>query len=138
MESGQFLTFMLSGQEYGFDALKVIEVINPVAVTGVPMSETSVVGVMNFRGEVIPLVDLACLIHFDSTARNGKIIVVTHKGSMYGLLVDMVREIITPESFIEASELGDVKLPFLHSVTQTQNGLVRLLDVGAAIESLVK
>lgn len=138
MESRQFLTFILAGQEYGVDALRVIEVINPVSVTSVPMSEPSIIGVMNFRGEVIPLVDLACLIHFDSAVRNGKIIVVSHKGSMFGLLVDMVREIINPDSFIEASELGDVKLPFLQSVTQTQNGLVRLLDVGAAIESLVK
>lgn len=137
MDSRQFLTFILSGQEYGVDALKVIEVINPVSVTSVPMSDPSVIGVMNFRGEVIPLVDLACLIHFDSTVRNGKIIVISHRDSMYGLLVDLVREIIMPDSFIEASELGDVRLPFLLSVTQTQNGLVRLLDVGAAVESLV-
>jgi chemotaxis signal transduction protein len=92
---------------------------------------------MNFRGDVIPLIDLAHIIASDSSVASGKIIVITHNEAMCGLLVDMVREIITPDSFIEASELGDVKLPHLQSVTQTQTGLVRLLDIGSTMESLV-
>lgn len=137
MGSKQFLTFMLAGQEYGIDALKVIEVINPSSVTKVPASGKSIKGVMNFRGDVIPLIDLAHIIASDSSVASGKIIVITHNEAMCGLLVDMVREIITPDSFIEASELGDVKLPHLQSVTQTQTGLVRLLDIGSTMESLV-
>jgi purine-binding chemotaxis protein CheW len=137
MEARQYLTFMLSGQEYGVDALKIIEVINPVTVTSVPMSDPSVIGIMNFRGEVIPLVDLSKLISSDSSSTNGKIIVISHQDSMYGLLVDMVREIITPDSFIEASELGEVTLPHLQAITQTQTGLVRLLDIGSAVGSLI-
>lgn len=128
---------MLAGQEYGIDALKVIEVINLSSVTKVPASGKSIKGVMNFRGDVIPLIDLAHIIASDSSVSSGKIIVITHNEAMCGLLVDMVREIITPDSFIEASELGDVKLPHLQSVTQTQTGLVRLLDIGSAMESLV-
>lgn len=128
---------MLAGQEYGIDALKVIEVINPSSVTKVPASGKSIKGVMNFRGDVIPLIDLAHIIASDSSVASGKIIVITHNEAMCGLLVDMVREIITPDSFIEASELGDVKLPHLQSVTQTQTGLVRLLDIGSTMESLV-
>lgn len=128
---------MLAGQEYGIDALKVIEVINPSSVTKVPASGKGIKGVMNFRGDVIPLIDLAHIIASDSSVASGKIIVITHNEAMCGLLVDMVREIITPDSFIEASELGDVKLPHLQSVTQTQTGLVRLLDIGSTMESLV-
>jgi purine-binding chemotaxis protein CheW len=138
MSQKQFLTFMLSGQEYGIDALKVIEVINPVSVTNVPMADQSVIGIMNFRGEVIPLIDLAYLMNLESSTLNGKIVVISHKDSMYGLMVDMVREIISPQNYIEASELGEVQLPFLQSVTQTQTGLVRLLDIDAALDSLVK
>lgn len=138
MADRQFLTFMLSGQEYGLDALKVIEVINPVSVTNVPMADQSVIGIMNFRGEVIPLVDLAYLMNLEPSSLSGKIIVITHKDTMIGLMVDMVREIISPQNFIEASELGEVQLPFLESVTQTQAGLVRLLDIDAALDSLAK
>lgn len=137
MDTRQYLTFMLSGQEFGIDALKVIEVINPVKVTRVPMAEKTIAGVMNFRGDVIPLVDLASIVTSDSSSNSGKIIVISNKDEMCGLLVDMVREIITPDSFIEAKELGDVNLPFLESVTQTQTGLVRILDIGAAVESLL-
>lgn len=138
MSQKQFLTFMLSGQEYGADALKVIEVINPVSVTNVPMADPSVIGIMNFRGEVIPLVDLAYLMNLEPSSLNGKIVVISHRDSMYGLMVDMVREIVSPQNYIEASELGEVQLPFLQSVTQTQTGLVRLLDIDAALDSLVK
>ncbi len=137
MGTKQFLTFMLAGQEYGIDALKVIEVINPVSVTHVPSSGKNIIGVMNFRGDVLPLVDLAYIITSDSSSYSGKIIVISYNEAMCGLLVDFVREIVTPDSFIEASELGDVKLPHLQSVTQTQTGLVRLLDIGSVMESLV-
>ena len=137
MDTRQHLTFMLSGQEFGIDALKVIEVINPVKVTRVPMAEKTIAGVMNFRGDVIPLVDLASIVTSDNSSNSGKIIVISHKDEMCGLLVDMVREIITPDSFIQAKELGDVNLPFLESVTQTQTGLVRILEIGAAVESLL-
>ncbi len=128
---------MLAGQEYGINALKVIEVINPASVTPVPSSGKNVIGIMNFRGDVIPLVDLAYIIASDPSSTSGKIIVISHNEAMCGLLVDSVREIIVPDSYIEASELGDVKLPHLQSVTQTQTGLVRLLDIGSAMESLV-
>jgi purine-binding chemotaxis protein CheW len=137
MDARQYLTFMLSGQEFGIDALKVIEVINPAKVTRVPMAEKTIAGVMNFRGDVIPLADLASIVTSDNSSNSGKIIVISHKDEMCGLLVDMVREIITPDSFIQAKELGDVNLPFLESVTQTQTGLVRILDIGAAVESLL-
>ena len=56
--SEQYLTFMLAGEEYGVDILRVQEIKGWDKVTRIPHSPDYVLGVINLRGAVVPIVDL--------------------------------------------------------------------------------
>ncbi|MCK5565970.1 MAG: chemotaxis protein CheW, partial [Planctomycetes bacterium] len=55
---GKYLTFALANEEYGLEILKVREIIGYMEITNVPQTPMFVKGVINLRGQVIPVVDL--------------------------------------------------------------------------------
>ena len=55
---GKFLTFFLSNEEYGIEILKVREIIGLLPITPVPRTPQSIKGVINLRGQVIPVMDI--------------------------------------------------------------------------------
>ncbi len=55
---GKYLTFALADEQYGLEILKVREIIGYINVTAVPQMPGDVKGVINLRGQVIPVVDL--------------------------------------------------------------------------------
>ncbi len=57
-EGHQYLTFHLAGESYGVDILRVQEIKGWTPVTHVPNSPDYMLGVLNLRGEIIPIVDL--------------------------------------------------------------------------------
>ena len=58
VEGGKFLTFLLQEEEYGLEILKVREIMGLMDITTVPQTPSYVRGVINLRGQVIPVVDL--------------------------------------------------------------------------------
>jgi chemotaxis signal transduction protein len=56
--SEQYLTFMLAGEEYGVDILRVQEIKGWDKVTRIPNTPDFVLGVINLRGAVVPIIDL--------------------------------------------------------------------------------
>ncbi|HSW00270.1 MAG TPA: chemotaxis protein CheW, partial [Sedimentisphaerales bacterium] len=57
-KEGKYLTFALGAEEYGLEILKVREIIGYIDVTALPQTPFHVKGVINLRGQVIPVVDL--------------------------------------------------------------------------------
>ncbi len=57
-KAGKYLTFALASEEYGLEILKVREIIGYIEVTSVPQTPDYVLGVINLRGQVIPVVNL--------------------------------------------------------------------------------
>src|SRR5205823_12298088 len=58
-ESAQYLTFMLGGESFGIGIMAVKEIIEFGSITEVPMMPDSIRGVINLRGAVVPVMDLA-------------------------------------------------------------------------------
>lgn len=91
------VTFSVGGQIYCLDIMLIREIRRWVPVTPLPHADPQVLGVINLRGSVIPIYDLA--VHFGITrtapsARN-VVIVVDVQGSSFGILVESVSEILT-------------------------------------------
>jgi len=57
-KEGKYLTFALGPEEYGLEILKVREIIGYMDITAVPQTPHHVKGVINLRGQVIPVIDL--------------------------------------------------------------------------------
>lgn len=99
-EPGQYLTFMLSGETFAIGILGIKEIIEYAGLTSVPMMPACVRGVINLRGAVVPVLDLAARFGRDPSdigKRTCIIIVETeHDGvhQVVGLMVDAVNAVI--------------------------------------------
>jgi purine-binding chemotaxis protein CheW len=96
----QYLTFLICGEEYAVSLLKVKEIIEYDVVTKVPKTPVWVRGVINLRGSVVPVIDLA--VKFGQPATEiGKLtcIVITEvecegEAAVMGILADAVSQVI--------------------------------------------
>ncbi len=97
---GKYLTFSLTGEEYGIGILKVKEIIGIMAITTIPRMPPYVKGVINLRGKVIPVIDLRLKFDMeeaDCTERTCIIVVEISGGAgriLIGIIVDSVSEVL--------------------------------------------
>jgi purine-binding chemotaxis protein CheW len=101
-ETGQFLTFMLSGETFALGILRIKEIIEFGDLTKVPMMPPFIRGVINLRGRVVPVVDLSARFGRGESriARRTCIVIVEAGGEGnadrqdIGILVDAVNEVV--------------------------------------------
>ena len=98
---GKYLTFMLGREEYGLPVLKVREIIRVMDITHVPQVPAHVLGVINLRGKVIPVIDLRRKFGFanhQDSERTCIVVADVDLGAsmvMMGVVVDAVSEVVT-------------------------------------------
>lgn len=129
----QVVGFHIDQEEFGLDILRVQEIIRVQRLTRVPNSPEFVDGVINLRGKVIPIValrrrfGLAELAHDNQT----RIVVVEVNGTVLGLIVDSVSEVLRiPADTVEPPpRLGKIEREYVKGVGKLDNRLLILLDV---------
>ena len=138
MNNQQYLTFFIRNEEYAVEILRVREIIEFERVTHVPMMPAHVRGVINLRGAVLPVIDLATKFgHGDAGAtRTTCIIVVETKlhGDLItvGLVATAVSEVVDiRETEIEPppSFGTNVRVDFLTGMGKLAGRLVLILDL---------
>ena len=101
----QYLTFRLNEEWYGLSVYQLVEVLPTPKITRVPSVPNHILGVMNFRGEVLSAIDLKKFLGLpQSDATTDPAIVVVEQGERQtGLLVDEIGDLIdlTPEELSE-------------------------------------
>ncbi|AEI67561.1 CheW protein [Corallococcus macrosporus] len=133
-----YLSFMLAGEEYGVGILRVREIIEHRPITRVPGMPAAVQGVINLRGSVVPVVDLA--VKFGLPPRPITrwtcfvIVEVTLDGQQtaIGLLTDAVSEVLKlgPEDIEVPPAFGTrVRLDFLLGMGRHDDKFIMLLDL---------
>ncbi|MBI2886034.1 MAG: chemotaxis protein CheW [Chloroflexi bacterium] len=131
---GKFLTFFLDNEEYGLKILKVQEIFGMMPVTPVPRTPQFILGVINLRGKVIPVMDLRLKFGMAAKAQTEEtcIIVVQAQGLEMGVVVDKVSEVLDiPEGDIEdAPSFGaQVNTDFLLGIGKSDGKVKLLLDI---------
>lgn len=93
---GMYLTFDLAGEGYGLEIRYVTEIIGIQKVTNVPDMPGHVIGVLNLRGKVIPIVDVRLRFNLSPREYDERtcIIVVSINDNPVGLVVDQVSEVV--------------------------------------------
>lgn len=135
---GMYLTFDLASEGYGLEIRHVIEIIGIQSVTAVPDLPEHVIGVLNLRGKVIPIIDVRRrfgLPHRDYDERTC-IVVVNVNDNSVGLVVDKVSEVITiPATEIEpAPAAGHRGRSYIAGMGKIGQKVKILLDIEALIE----
>jgi purine-binding chemotaxis protein CheW len=92
----QLCTFRVAGEDFAIDIMRVREIIQPVELTPVPEAPAHVAGVLRFRGEVVPVVDLRRRLGLPAgpPSRRARFVVVKVAGGLLGLMVDEVGEVL--------------------------------------------
>jgi purine-binding chemotaxis protein CheW len=101
-DTGQYLTFVLGGEVYALGILNIKEIIQFGDLTAVPMMPSFIRGVINLRGRVVPVVDLAARFGRGSTnvSRRTSIVIIEMEQSeeddaqSIGVMVDAVNEVV--------------------------------------------
>ncbi len=130
---GKYLTFLLAGEEYGLEILKVREIIGVMDITPVPQTCNFVEGVINLRGKVIPIINLRNKFSLEKINYDEQTcIIVVDVGMLMGIVVDTVQEVHNiPSSNIEpAPRLGsNLDDDFIQGMGKVDNKVKILLDI---------
>lgn len=93
VQSDKFLIFLSDGLRFGVDATYVVEIITNHAVTHLPMLPEYVSGIINLRGQIIPIIDIR--LRLGKELRKDCIIIVLDvEGTQVGILVDTVAQMV--------------------------------------------
>ncbi|MFK7891302.1 MAG: chemotaxis protein CheW [Granulosicoccus sp.] len=134
----QFLSFLIADEEYGIEILKVQEIKSWGQYTPLPKSPDYVLGVINLRGAIVPIIDLRCkfgLPPTEYTATTAVIIVRNEESDqsrIIGLVVDSVSEVyhLAPEAIQEAKEhTNSAKASYVRGFGQIGEKLVILVNL---------
>ena len=105
-ERAHDLIVVVGGTTYGIPVAQVREVIRPAAITRVPGSPTSVLGIVNVRGAVVTVLDLSVLLTQDRAVTTGSIVLLEHGSRLVGLAVQTVRDVRAGHSVDEIASGG--------------------------------
>ncbi len=135
---GKYLTFALGNEEFGLEILKVREIIGFMEVTAVPQTPDHVKGVINLRGQVIPVVDLRMNFGMDEaevTEQTCIIVVeinIEDRQFQTGIIVDHVSEVldIAERDIEDAPQFGtSVDTDFILGMGKIGDSVKILLDI---------
>ena len=133
-----YLAFRLAGEVYAIDILRIREIIEYTVPTAVPMMPATVRGVINLRGAVVPVIDLAVRFGLAATGVGKRtcivIVEVAHAGATHvlGLMVDGVNAVleIAGENVEPPPSFGtQASAEFIEGMARVDGRFVILLDI---------
>lgn len=131
----QLVTFNLVGEEFGLPILDVREIIRMVDVTPVPNSPDFVEGVINLRGQILPVIDLRKRFKLETSDadEDTRIVVVEINDNLIGLIVDGVNEVlripsdtVNPPPQIVSSGIG---AEYIQGIAHYNEKMIILVDL---------
>lgn len=138
----KYLIFCLGNEEYGLEILKVREIICYMDITPVPQMPSYVSGLINLRGQIIPVIDLRAKFSMAGTKITAEsciiIVELATQGRRFstGLLVDRVLEVldIAGENIQETPQLGiNVNTDFILGIGKVGESVKLLLDINKVL-----
>lgn len=137
-DTTQYIVTQLGDEQFGIDIKLISNIVRMQKITRVPKVAPYIKGVINQRGEVIPVISLKVKMGLsdDEITKNTRIIILAaEQHEAIGVLVDEVKEVVTlDEEHVErVSYDKDDKSKFLNGVGKYEEKLISLLDINAVL-----
>ena len=139
VEEKQYIVVKLGGEQYGIDIAHIDNIVRMSRITRVPKSQPYYVGVINLRGEVVPIMSLRRRFGLDNdeySASTRIIIIRMEDQSLIGFVVDEVREVVNidPRTIEKPTfKLDEKNASYLAGIGKNGDSLISLLDIHAVI-----
>jgi purine-binding chemotaxis protein CheW len=137
-----YVSFLLGADRYCVPVDEVVQIVRPEGILRVPKAPSFISGVINIRGDVIPVIDLKARLGVRGTserdsaggrsASRARIIVITAGNRSFGLAVDEVREIVDIDESLDRTEMpleNPARAPFIHGAAAHDGGTFLILDL---------
>jgi purine-binding chemotaxis protein CheW len=142
---GKYLTFVLGNESYGVAVLKVREIIRLCYITPMPQMPDYIMGVINLRGKIIPVLDLRRKFRLSNIQDSERTCIVVvqiklpaNSSVLIGLIVDAVEEVVNlSQTDIEpAPDFGGaVDTHYILGMAKIKGSVKALLDIGQIVEA---
>jgi purine-binding chemotaxis protein CheW len=134
----QLVVFKVGAEEFAVDILLTKEIVVPREITPVPDTENFVEGVMNLRGNLIPVIDLRkrLRVRATMTAREQRIVIANIDERTAGLIVDGASEVIrVSDDMVEPPPdvLSEIGADYVEGVINLKNRFITLIDLKKAL-----
>lgn len=134
----ELISFEIGGQEYCIDVRSVREIRGWTPATPMPQTPDYILGVINLRGTVMPVLDLRCRLGLGVTEPSSRhvIVVIQHGSRMAGILVDGVQETFQlAASLLQAPPAmnSDANDQFVDAIIPLEGRMLSRLVVGALL-----
>ncbi len=131
-QKNQFLTFIVGEETYGIEIAYVTEIINIQKITPVPQMPQYVMGIINLRGRIIPVMDVRVRFNMETVEYNERtcIIVVDMDKISVGLIVDGVSEVISiaETEIVPPPEFTKKSNHYIKGIGKVAEGVRLILD----------
>lgn len=138
-ETKQYIVIRLGNEQFGIDIKYIDNIVRMQRITRVPMAQDYFKGVINLRGEVIPVMSLRVRFELEDDVIDTKtriIIIKMDSQSKVGILVDQVKEVVTidSEEIEKVAQSGtDTSGQYLDGVGKNGGELITLLNIANVI-----
>ena len=138
-DTTQFIVIKLGDEQYGIDIKYIDNIVRMQHITRVPKVDDYLKGVINLRGEVIPVMSIRIKmgLEADVETKSSRIIILKlEQQGTIGVIVDEVKEVVTLEdNQIErvSYDSKDDKDSFLSGIGKCDGGLISLLDLNSVV-----
>ncbi|RAO77292.1 chemotaxis protein CheW [Dyella jiangningensis] len=135
----QYLTVNLGHEEYGIDILAVREIRGWTPVTRIPQAPHYVLGVLNLRGAIVPVIDMRLRFGLprEDYGATTVTVIITVAGRNFGVVVDAVSDVldVTADAIRPVPDMGTtVDTEYLKGLTSAGERMVLLLDVDKLLQ----
>ena len=135
VESKQYIVVQIGNEKYGIDINFIDNIVRMQKITRVPKAQSYFKGVINLRGEIVPVMSIRKKMGLpaDEITDKSRIIILKleDKGSI-GIIVDEVREVITLNMAEVEKQAG--KDSFINGIGKNGNELISLFEISAIVE----
>lgn len=138
-EAKQYIVVKLGNEQYGIDIQYVDNIVRMQKITRVPKAQAYFNGVINLRGEIVPVMSLRVKFELDADEFTGKTRILILKFELQaavGVIVDEVREVVTldADSIEKVSyDPNDEKSMYLSGIGKHGDNLISLLNIAEII-----
>ena len=134
----QYIVVRLGSEQYGIDIQYVDNIVRNQRITRVPKAQHYFKGVINLRGEVIPVMSLRLKFDLEPdeyTNATRIIIIKLEQHSAIGIIVDEVKEVVTlsEDAIDKPTSAGDSRIQYLSGIGKQADGLISLLNIANVV-----
>lgn len=134
----KFAIFKIGDEDFGVSINRVVEILKSQKIYSLPELPDFLSGVINVRGDVVPLLDLRLRFGMHTSEKKGRIIIVRSEGEKIGLLVDEIDEIISlaeEDLIAPPSIFKGLKTEYLKGLGKKEGRIIILLNLDRLLTS---